>query len=107
MSDFLTSKKKYKNYYDCLIITTWSEYQSLDKHQKIVAFTIEGIDDKDLLIEILKDQVKQAETGKPMHKDLKKKLKAYNEPVPFSSWLYRHNPDNSSSQLRAVCLCVD
>jgi len=57
MFEFLKPKEKYKNYYDCLIITPWSDFQSLDKYQKISAFTIEGINDKDTLFEIYKNNL--------------------------------------------------
>ncbi len=39
-------------YYDLLVITPWGEYKALDKFKKITAFTIEGIEDKNVLQEI-------------------------------------------------------
>lgn len=90
MFGFLKKKKQYDNYYDCLIVVPWSEYQSFDKYQKITSFTLEGIEDSIFLREVLSNLIESSITGRPLSKDLHKKLQGLQNEIDFVDWLYRY-----------------
>lgn len=74
MDIFKSNKNKAESYYDLLEITPWSEYQAMtDKYKKIVSFTVNGIDDLEVLDALLSCNVKD---NKQLPPEIKKKIKA-------------------------------
>lgn len=61
-------------YFDCLEIIPWSQYQQMtDKYQKLLSFTVEGIDDEEVLKELFRCDARVEKHTLPKH--IKQKIK--------------------------------